>query len=134
MVRLDEPYKYSYNSYHSPQLLKMKQVLDAEFKITGYTQGKKGKAVGALMLIMENETGKRFDLTPSLDMETRYKLYKKFGEVEQNGKTHFENNYKDQMLTVYFDDWSTDKIPIRARTCSEANQNKTSLNIRPPGI
>jgi len=109
IIRRDAPYQFSYNSYHSPDLLKKKPVHEEEFKIIGYTEGEKGKAKGALMLILETPEGKKFTITPGLTMEERYKLFAEMPQV-------FERDYKGKMLTVLFDEYSADKIPVRART------------------
>ena len=37
-------------------------------------------------------------------------------QVEENGLTHFENKYKGKMLTIKYDELSTDGVPVRART------------------
>jgi len=109
-------YRYSYNNYHSDNLLKIKPTISEEFKIVDYTEGKLGKSKGALMLILETEEGNTFPITPGLTLEERYKLYKKMPIIEKNTKSYFENNYKNRYLTVIFDEWSKDKIPLRTRT------------------
>lgn len=116
MIRIDEPYRYSYNEYHSKILLKMKPTFDAEFTCIGWTTGEKGKAAEALMIICQTDEGKEFNCTPAMEIPDRIALAKKMGEIEANGKTYFENNYKNTKIRVYFDEWSTSKIPQRART------------------
>ena len=120
MLRLDKPYEYSYNDYHSKYLLKFKPTLDGEYKILGYLAGTQGKSEGALMFELEipNPNGPPRVLTINLGMELdeRKQLYVKMSQVEENGLTHFENKYKGKMLTIKYDELSTDGVPVRART------------------
>ena len=120
MLRLNKPYVYSYNDYHSRVLLKCKPTHDAEYKITGYTAGTQGKAEGALMFELEipKKGGGVATLTINLGMELpdRIELYKKMSTIEANGKTHFENVYKGKLLTILYDELSSDGIPVRSRT------------------
>jgi ATP-dependent DNA ligase len=116
MVRVNTAYEYSYNERHSKVLLKMKPTYDAEFTITGWTTGEKGKAAAALMIICSTDSGKEFPVTPTGEIEVRNALAKKFAEVEANGRTHFENQWKGRPLIVYYDELSKDKLPQRART------------------
>jgi len=116
MVRINQPYKYSYNEYHSKVLLKMKPTLDHEFKVIGYTTGEKGKAADAVMIICETSTGIPFPCTPAMEIIDRIALAKKMGEIEANGKTHYENHFKGKYVQIFFDEWSRDRVPQRART------------------
>lgn len=109
IVRLNTPYQFSYNSYHSPSLLKMKPAFDEEFKIVGYSAGEKGKAKDALMFELETKTGKRFTVTPGLTLEERKQLYKSM-------PADFDTKYKGKLLTVTYDELSKDGVPSRART------------------
>jgi len=106
------PYKYSYNGYHSTNLLKMKLTMDAEFEIIGYTEGKNGKAKGAVMFILQTKEGKEFPVTPGITLEERYKIYNEF----EKNKAMFESDYKGKYMTILFDEYSKDGIPLRART------------------
>lgn len=116
MIRLDRPYVYSWNARHSNVLLKLKPSFDAEFKCIGYTTKGKGKSAGAIMFICETDAGKKFNVTPALELTERYSLPTKMAAVEQNGKTYFENNYLGRPLIVTYDDMSRDGVPQRART------------------
>jgi ATP-dependent DNA ligase len=119
MIRLDEPYRYGHGGYHSNVLLKMKPVMDAEFKIIGYTKAEKGRASESIMFICKTSEGHTFNITPSLTTKERETLLKKMSEIETNGKSHFDNHWLDQSLIVYFDDLSKDGIPMCARTKAE---------------
>jgi ATP-dependent DNA ligase len=116
MIRTNSTYQYSYNERHSKVLLKMKPTEDAEMVVVGYTTGGKGKAAAALMIICETPGGKVFPVTPAMEIDDRIALAKKMGEVELNGKTHFENHWKGQKIIIYFDEYSKDGVPQRART------------------
>jgi ATP-dependent DNA ligase len=120
MIRVDAPYKYSYNEHHSKQLLKMKQTFDAEFTIVGFTTGDRGKAAAALMIICEvvSSDGSRiqFPVTPAMELPARVALAEKMRMVEVNGHTHFENHWMGKPLIVEFDEYSRDHVPQRART------------------
>jgi ATP-dependent DNA ligase len=116
MIRLNKPYKYSNNEYHSKYLLKIKPTLDAEYQIIGWETGKRGKAADALMIICQTEDGKRFPVTPALEIAARNALAKKMGEIEPNGRTHFENQWLGKNVIVYFDERSKDGVPQRGRT------------------
>jgi ATP-dependent DNA ligase len=115
MVRLDEPYEHGYNNYHSKYLLKMKPCYDAEYKLVGWTVGTNGKAEGALMLICEvgNVT---FNITPAMELDERLALALLMPKIESNGKTYFDNHYAGRQMTVYYDELSDNKVPLRART------------------
>jgi len=121
MIRTDEPYVESKNQYHSKALLKLKPVLDHEFKIIDYTTGTKGKAANALMIICENENNARFPVTPAMELSERIALAKKMATIEPSASndtptTHFDACWKGRDLIVEFDEWSVDGLPLRART------------------
>jgi len=119
MVRLNAPYRYSYNSYHSKVLLKMKETLDAEFRIIGVFAPDKGKTAGALMFVCATKEGAQFNVTPAMPIEARIALFAKMNQVEDNGATHFHNHWKDKMLIVEFGEWTKDKLPAQGRTKGE---------------
>lgn len=117
MLRLNEPYTYSYNGYKSSVLLKLKPDEDAEFVIYDYTAGTAGIAAGALMFILVTPAGKKFTINMAgVSWDYLKDLYKKMNVIETNGKTHFENHYKGKQLTIKFDAYSSDGVPVRART------------------
>lgn len=120
MLRLNKPYVHSFNGHHSNVLLKCKPTHDAEYKIIGYTSGSQGKAEGALMfeleIIKKDGTAATLIINLGMELPDRKALYKKMSEVESNGKTHFENKYEGKMLTILYDELSSDGIPVRSRT------------------
>lgn len=116
MVRVDTTYHYSYNERHSKVLLKMKPTYDSEMEIVGFTTGEKGKAAEALMIICQTEDGKKFPVTPAMELPDRIALAKKMNEIEPNGKTHFENQWLGRKIIIEYDEKSKDNVPQRART------------------
>lgn len=133
IVRLNAPYKHSPNDYHSNVLLKIKPTRDAEYKIVGFTTGKKGKAAGALLFICETGGSRsdpqrsdpqrsdpqgpiQFNITPTGTIARRIEMATDFARIEENGRTVFENNWLGRPLIVTFDELSTDGVPQRART------------------
>lgn len=126
MVRLDMPYKYSYNGYHSGNLLKVKQRLDAEFTLVDISAGKKGKAVGDILYVCETKEGRQFTISSKGEIEKRKKLYAELMSIDPaTGKTVFETKYKGKQLRVEFDELSKDGVPLRASV--------PEFYIRPPG-
>lgn len=119
--KLNKPYRYSDNNYHSNYLLKRKKFETEEFPIIDFTEGEKGIAKGAIMWVCTNNYPgselkkseiKQFNVPPkSMDYETRYKIYNQYKTIESNGKTYFENNIKGKLLTIEFAQLSKDKVP-----------------------
>ena len=54
-------YRYSANGYHSPNLVKIKPLHSDEFRVVGFTQGSKGKDVGAVIWVCEVAEKNRAD-------------------------------------------------------------------------
>jgi ATP-dependent DNA ligase len=122
MIRTNTKYIYSYNEKHSKNLLKIKPRMDAEYPISGYDVGKKGKAAGALMILCKikkpDDAYIEFPVTPAMEIIPRIELAKQMATVI-NGKTFFEENYLNKPLIVYFDELSKDGVPQRASTKME---------------
>ncbi|QJX71076.1 hypothetical protein F-liban_328 [Faustovirus] len=130
MVRpSDQPYQFSYNDYHSPNLLKMKPRYDAEYEIIGYAHGDKGKASKALMMICKTPDGKEFYVTPAKPLPWRIRMFVRMGQIatdednegedqqpQQPQQTIFERDYKGKKLIVYYDEKTSDGVPARAST------------------
>ncbi|QJX72624.1 DNA ligase [Faustovirus] len=120
MVRpANQPYQFSYNEYHSANLLKMKPRYDAEYEIIGYDHGEKGKASKALMMICKTPQGTEFYVTPAKELAWRIQMYEQMGQrVEVDGApmTVFERDFKGRKLIVYYDEKTTDDVPARAST------------------
>jgi ATP-dependent DNA ligase len=104
-------YRYGYSNYHSANLLKIKPVMDAEFPVVGFTQGTRGKDVGAVIWECEVPDGdprdRGFTVVPrNMTYEERYALFRCLGEVVGGpgapGLTRFERDIKGLPLTVEF--------------------------------
>lgn len=107
-------YRYSFNDYHSSNLVKLKIIYDSEFKVVDYTQGKKGKDVGALIWICEVDSkhsvteDKIFHVVPKdMSYEDRYYIYKCLGEKVEDNITRFERDFKGELLTVEYPERSS---------------------------
>lgn len=118
MIRLDKPYAYSYNDRHSNVLLKMKPSFDDEFTIVDWTADGAGKAAGALMIVCEH-AGKRFPVTPAMEIAERVALARKMPTIEDNGQTHFDNHWRGKPLIVTYAERSKDDLPLQGRTRME---------------
>lgn len=102
----------------SYDVVKMKKRFTDEYKLVGYTSGK-GKDTGAIIWICELPSDdadtttppKQFNVTPkNIDYPERRALYKK---VSTNNT--FANEYEGLMMTVEYEDLSSDNIPLRAK-------------------
>lgn len=93
----------------SKDLVKMKNKSTDEFKIVGYTEGKKGKDVGAVIWIAETDKGRRFNVTPK---DTTYaERYKLFKQCENN----FDKLFAGRMMTLEYESLSDKGVPLRAK-------------------
>ena len=105
-------YRYGYSNYHSANLLKIKPKQDAEFPVVDFTQGARGKDVGAVIWICEvpdpkDPRDKTFHVVPKdMEYKTRYALFKCLGQLVPGPggemTTRFERDVKGLPLTVEF--------------------------------
>ena len=117
-------YTYGKNNYHSSNLVKVKPIYDAEFKVVGFTQGTKGKDVGALIWICEVDSehvidsdDKTFNVVPKdITYEERYDIFELL-----NKDDNFDKYVKGKYLTVEF--------PERSKKTGKPSQAK-ALNFR----
>lgn len=110
-------YQYGYRNYHSSNLVKIKPIFDDEFIVVGYSQGTRGKDVGAVIWEcevpkFENSTDNLFTVVPKdMTYSDRYAIYKCLGTLVDgpNGKkiTRFERDIKGLPLTVEYSEMST---------------------------
>jgi ATP-dependent DNA ligase len=101
-----------YSQHRSYDVQKLKPLENAEFEVVGYDQGKKGKNVGAIKFKLKTETGKVFNAEPkNMTQDERYRLFEKMSEVQENGKTYFENEYLGKPYTVEYFELSKDGVP-----------------------
>jgi len=109
-------YRYSYSAYHSANLVKIKPEYDAEFPVVGYTQGTRGKDVGAVVWICEvpdpvDPRDKVFNVVPKdMTYEVRRKLFAALGSKVKDASgrtvTRFERDIKGLPLTVSYNELS----------------------------
>lgn len=93
----------------SKDLVKMKQRFSDEYECVGYTEGSKGKDKGAVIWICQTADEVQFNVTPkNTTYEERYAL---FEDCQEN----FDEKYKGRMLTVEYEDLSSDNVPLRAK-------------------
>lgn len=112
----------------SYQTLKLKPRPDGEWKVIDFKDGKKGKEVGAIVWICE-ANGKKFSVTPNWDYETRYAWFEKMSEIEDNGKTVFENGpWNGAEGTINYSILSKDGLPQQPKFL---NFRKKELNVLP---
>lgn len=101
-----EFYKKS-EQLRSKELLKRKELFDGEFEVVGYTQGSKGKEVGAIVWICAIGE-KTFNVVPNITHAERYKIFK---ECEAK----FDKKYKNRMITVEYRGVSNDGVPMQGK-------------------
>lgn len=127
-------YKYSFNGYHSLNVLKLKPIYSEEFKVVGFTCGKKGKDFGKILWICEvnnvvDDGDKIFTVVPNLPLKDRESLFKC---LESDGKL-FNKYVKNSPITIEYSEISqkTGK-PLQAkaiafRTYEDSNDNIKNL-------
>lgn len=116
-------YRYSFNNYHSANLVKIKPIFDAEFEVVGYTQGTRGKDRGAVIWICRvdpehaDPEDDQFNVTPKdMTNEERKEIYKCLGRPADGGGTLFEKYLLGKPLTVEFPERSKKGKPLRAKS------------------
>ncbi|GFR88950.1 DNA ligase [Elysia marginata] len=105
-------YRYGYNNYHATNVLKLKPKYDAEFTVVGFTQGSRGKDVGAVIWVCAvpgAPRGTTFNVVPKdMEYKTRYALFRCLSQkVPESvggaaGITRFERDVKGLPLTVEY--------------------------------
>lgn len=111
MIRCNSAYEYSYKGYHSKNLLKIKPKLDEEFKIVGFFAADKGRAAGCIMWECETNTDPpiKFSVTPMGTLIERKQLF-----TELSTDDNFKKKYYGKSITIKFDAYSKDQVPVRA--------------------
>lgn len=104
-------YKYSFNNYHSSNVIKIKPIYSNEFRIVDFTEGKKGKDVGKIIWICEldnpiDSNDAKFTVVPNLTLQNREMLFKCLSEKVNKLQTRFERDVKGLPLTVEYSEIS----------------------------
>jgi hypothetical protein len=109
-------YRYGYSNYHSSNIVKIKPLLDAEFPVVGFTEGRRGKDVGALIWVCEvsppvDPKDKTFTVVPkNMTYSDRKSLFKCLGQQvegpEGQTMTRFERDLRGLPLTIEFPELS----------------------------
>lgn len=92
----------------SRDALKLKKKYSLEMPVIGYTQGTKGKDVGAILWICQFKD-------KTLTLQPKKMTYQKRYELFKDAEKHFTKKYKDRMLTIEHEGLSKDGIPLRAK-------------------
>jgi ATP-dependent DNA ligase len=141
-------YRYGFHNHHSSNLVKVKPLLDSEFTVIGFTEGTKGKDVGAVIWICEvdtehvvSEADKTFAVVPKdMTYEERYRVFRCLSEmvpntpkaIEEGGPaqvTRFDRDFYGKPLTVEYPERSsktgkpTQGKAVTFRTYEDALQN-----------
>ena len=108
-IYLKDPIKKS-ELLRSKDLLKRKETYSNEFEVVNYSQGSKGKNVGAVLWICEakNKNKDTFTVDVNWPLKERYEIFK---ECEKK----FDSKYKSRLLTVEYRGLSKTKIPLQAK-------------------
>jgi hypothetical protein len=130
IVRKDDaPYKYGTNGTHCSHLMKIKPRFDAEFPIVGYSEGRKGRDVGAVIWVCQvpaprSKTGSAedFSVVPkNMTHADRRRLFRVLGTARPGGGTHFDSICGLDM-TVEFPELSAKTgIPVQAKALGIRN-------------
>lgn len=107
----NKEYKYSFNNYHSSNVLKIKPVYSDEFTVVGFTEGKKGKDLGKIIWLCEVKDPKDpgdtlFTVVPNLSLKEREILFKCLSEIVIKKQTRFERDIKGLPLTIEYSEIS----------------------------
>jgi hypothetical protein len=104
------------------QTLKLKPRMDEEYPVVNYTQGTKGKEVGAVIWIccendkgveerlgntLPNEERKTFSVTPNWSYELRNRVYDYFSKNPE----YFAANIQGKLATINYSILSNDSLP-----------------------
>lgn len=103
-------YQYGTKNYHSSNLVKIKPIHDEEFPVVGFSQGTRGKDVGALIWICESN-GTKFNVVPK---NISYAERKKLFACLEKAPERFEK-IRGKPLTVEFPEKSSAGVPVQAK-------------------
>lgn len=114
-------YQYSFNNYHSKNVLKIKPTFDDEFPIVGFKQGSRGKDLGALIWVcsLKNNAKITFNVVPNGKSDERKEMFKELMEEGEKYATLLKK-IKDEgeerpLLTVSYAELSAKGIPLQPK-------------------
>lgn len=112
--RSNKPYEHCINNYHSSHVLKLKPFPTDEFKVVGFTEGKKGKDLGAIIFILKTDKDLEFRAVPNMELPDRKNLFKQLSA----DKRIFAGKYKDKLATIQYATLSKDGKPTQPKFVS----------------
>ncbi|ARA71938.1 DNA ligase, phage-associated [Kaumoebavirus] len=86
---------------------KYKPIEDDEFEVVDFTEGIKGKDVGAIVWVCKVKGGKTFTVVPKMTYKDRYALFKELSA----DRSIFEKKYKGRPLQIEFSHYSDEGLP-----------------------
>ena len=109
VVRLNNaPYCLSKTkAVRTTNVMKLKPILDAEYKVVDFTHGEQGDAKDMIIWILETPDGKRFKSNPTGTIEERKALLKE-------AQADFAGKFKNKMGKIKFYSYTEDKIPFHS--------------------
>lgn len=94
----------------SKTTLRKKPTFSDEFEVVGFTQGNKGKDIGAILWICKTKNDKTFTVGPKNQTYVeRYNIYK-------DAVINFDKKYKGRLLKIEYQGLSKDGIPQRLKS------------------
>jgi len=103
---VDAPYEWgSYGEIRVYHSMKWKPRFDAEFPLIDFTEGKKGKDVGAVVFILQASSGSTFNATPNWTYAQRWDAYKRLKDADIWQKV------RGKAMTVEYSTISNDGVP-----------------------
>lgn len=117
-------YQYSISGLHSACLVKIKPKFDSEFEVVGFTQGEKGKDVGAVIWVakvdpehIKDPEDATFNVVPKdMSYEERYRVFRCLSQEVADDRpgarprarvTRFARDFLGRPLTVEYPERST---------------------------
>ncbi len=109
VVRLNNmPYALSKTkAQRTHNVMKLKPILDAEYKVVDFTHGEQGDAKDMIIWILETPDGRRFKSNPTGTVEERKALL-----IE--AQKDFAGKFKNRMGKIKFYSFTEDKIPFHS--------------------
>lgn len=100
----------------SRDALKLKKKYSLETPVVGFTQGTKGKDIGAILWICQFKD-------KTLTLQPKKMTYKKRYALFADARKNFTKKYKDRLLTIEHEGLSDDGIPLRAKAAGFRNMD-----------